>query len=142
MKAHWKFAALVAVIVGTVAWLAAGGFSETKTYYKTIAELNQMGASAVGKRLRVAGDVEAGSIERAGGRVQFVLRQEQRKLRVVYQGSAPLPDTFRDGAQAIADGRMGRDGVFQATKIQAKCASKYEAEPVRPRAAPVRQAGL
>ena len=39
MKAHWKFGALVVVIVGTLVWLAAGGFSETKTYYKTIAEL-------------------------------------------------------------------------------------------------------
>ena len=142
MKTYWKFGALVVVIVGTVVWLAAGGFSETKTYYKTIAELNQMGANAVGKRLRVAGDVEPGSIQRAGGRVEFVLQQEQRKLRVMYQGSAPLPDTFRDGAQAIADGRMGRDGVFQATKIQAKCASKYEAEPGRPQAAPVRKAGF
>jgi cytochrome c-type biogenesis protein CcmE len=142
MKTHWKFGALVVVIVGTLVWLAAGGFSDTRTYYKTISELDQMGANAVGKRLRVAGDVEAGSIERAGGRVHFVLRQERRTLRVVYQGSAPLPDTFRDGAQAIADGRMGRDGVFQATKIQAKCASKYEAEPGRSPAAPAKEAGL
>jgi len=142
MKAHWKFGALVVVIVGTLVWLAAGGFSDTKTYYKTIAELDQMGAGALGKRLRVAGDVEAGSIERTGGRVHFVLRQEHRRLRVVYQGSAPLPDTFRDGAQAVADGELGRDGVFLASKVQAKCASKYEAQPGRPPGAPVTKAGL
>ena len=120
---------MIAVIVGTLVWLAAGGFSETKTYYKTVAELNQMGASAVGMRLRVAGDVEAGSIRRGEGGVRFLLRQDERKLRVVYRGTAPLPDTFRDGAQAVADGKMERDGVFQASKIQAKCASKYEAKP-------------
>ena len=34
-----------------------------------------------------------------------------------------------DGAQALADGKLGADGVFQASKIQAKCASKYEAKP-------------
>ena len=28
-----------------------------------------------------------------------------------------------------ADGKMGSDGVFQASRIQAKCASKYEAKP-------------
>lgn len=139
MKTYWKFAALVVVIVGTLVWLAAGGFSETKTYYKTIAELSQMGAGAVGKRLRVAGDVETGSIARTGGRMHFVLRQEDRKLRVVYQGTTPLPDTFRDGAQAVADGRMGGDGVFQATQIQAKCASKYETQPGRPAAANKRE---
>ena len=50
---------------------------------------------------------------------------------MVYRGSDPLPDTFRDGAQALADGKMGPDGVFRASQIQAKCASKYEAKPGR-----------
>ena len=30
---------------------------------------------------------------------------------------------------AFVDGKLGADGVFQASKIQAKCASKYEAKP-------------
>jgi cytochrome c-type biogenesis protein CcmE len=142
MKTYWKFAGLVAVILGTLVWLAAGGISETKTYYKTIAELGQMGGDAPGKRLRVAGDVEPGSIVRNGRQVAFVLRQEQLKLKVVYSGTEPLPDTFRDGAQALADGKMGRDGVFQASKIQAKCASKYEAKPGQKPAAPLNKPGL
>lgn len=129
MKTYWKFAALVVVIVGALIWLAAGGVSETKTYYKTVSELDQMGSRALGQRLRVGGDVEPGSIVRNGRQVTFVLVQEKRKLTVVYNGSDPLPDTFRDGAQALADGRMGPDRVFQASQIQAKCASKYEAKP-------------
>ena len=36
-----------------------------------------------------------------------------------------MPDTFRDGAQALADGKLDKDGVFRAGPIQAKCASKY-----------------
>ena len=48
---------------------------------------------------------------------------------MVYSGLDPLPDTFRDGAQALAEGKMDRDGTFHATNIQAKCASKYEAKP-------------
>jgi cytochrome c-type biogenesis protein CcmE len=129
MRTYWKFAALVVVIIGTLIWLAVGGISENKTYYKTVAELNQMGDRAMGKRLRVAGDVEPGSIRRDGREVSFVLVQEQRKLKVVYRGSEPLPDTFRDGAQAMADGQLGPDSVFHASQIQAKCASKYEAKP-------------
>ena len=50
-------------------------------------------------------------------------------MTVAYAGTDPLPDTFRDGAQALADGRLDPDGVFRAGKIQAKCASKYEAKP-------------
>ena len=129
MKTYWKFAALVVVIVGALIWLAAGGISETKTYYKTVSELDQMGSRALGQRLRVGGDVEPGSIVRNGRQVTFVLVQEKRRLKVVYNGSDPLPDTFRDGAQALADGRMGPDRIFQASQIQAKCASKYEAKP-------------
>jgi cytochrome c-type biogenesis protein CcmE len=77
----------------------------------------------------VGGDVEAGSIVRTGREVAFTLHQDKLKLNVIYIGTEPLPDTFRDKAQALADGRMGPDGVFRATKIQAKCASKYEAKP-------------
>jgi cytochrome c-type biogenesis protein CcmE len=129
MKRYGKFAALIVVVVGTLIWLAAAGINENKTYYKTIAEVGQMGDRAFKQRLRVAGDVEAGSIQRKANLVEFTLTQEKLKLKVAYTGAEPLPDTLRDGAQALADGRMGKDGVFQATKIQAKCASKYEAKP-------------
>ena len=129
MRKYGKFAALIAVVIAALVWLATAGINETKTYYKTIAELGQMGDRAYNDRLRVAGDVETGSIERAAGRTAFTLVQDKLRLKVDYTGSEPLPDTFRDGAQALADGRMGRDGVFHASKIQAKCASKYEAKP-------------
>ena len=32
-------------------------------------------------------------------------------------------------SQALAEGKMGRDGVFHAQKLQAKCASKYAPAP-------------
>ncbi len=132
MKTYVKFGALMSIIVGSLVWLAVGGVKETKTYYKTIPELQQMGADAHGARVRVGGDVQPGSIQKSAAAVSFVLHQGAQKLRVVYQGTDPLPDTFRDNAQALADGRLGADGVFTATKIQAKCASKYESKPAAP----------
>ena len=129
MKTYVKFGALIVVIIGTLVYLAAGGINETKTYYKTVAELGQMGHDAMGKRLRVAGDVEPGSIQRTGREVEFLLRQDALRLKVIYDGAEPLPDTFRDGAQAVADGKLTPNGVFHASKIQAKCASKYQAAP-------------
>jgi len=127
MKKYGKFAALIAIVIGTLVWLAMAG-TDSKTYYKTITELGQMGDQAYGKRLRVGGDVESGSIQRSGKQTIFVLSQDNTKLKVAYTGIDPLPDTFKDGAQALADGKLDRNGVFQATKIQAKCASKYEAK--------------
>jgi cytochrome c-type biogenesis protein CcmE len=138
MKKYAKFAALITIIVGTVVWLAFAGASETKTYYKTISEVGKMGNDAYAQHLRVGGDVEAGSIKRVGNRTQFVLIQDKERMNVVYTGTDPLPDTFKDGAQALADGKLDHDGVFRAARIQAKCASKYEAKPgsLAPGAAP------
>jgi cytochrome c-type biogenesis protein CcmE len=132
MKTYVKFGALMTVILGSLVWLAVGGVKDTKTYYKTIPELQHMGNAAEGQRIRVGGDVQPGSIQKQQAEVTFVLHQGAQVLHVVYRGSDPLPDTFRDNAQALADGRLGADGVFMATKIQAKCASKYESKPAKP----------
>ncbi len=129
MKKYGKFIGLTVLILGTLIWLGTSQMADTQTYYKTITELSQMGSSATQKRLRVGGDVEKGSIVRKADLVEFTIAQDQRKLKVSYDGKDPLPDTFRDGAQALADGKMGADGVFHAVKIQAKCASKYAAKP-------------
>ena len=43
---------------------------------------------------------------------------------MLFRSEAP-PDTFKDNSQALADGSFGRDGVFHAKQLQAKCASKY-----------------
>jgi cytochrome c-type biogenesis protein CcmE len=131
MRKYWKFGALMAVIVGSLLWLATAGISGSQTYYKTIAELAQMGGAAQSRHVRVGGDVQANSIIRSNGVVYFTLVGEQDKtsLKVAYEGRDPLPDTFKDGAQALADGRLGPDNVFHASEIQAKCASKYAPAP-------------
>lgn len=129
MNTYLKFGILMALIIGSLVWLAVGGISDTKTYYKTIAELQEMGKSAEGKRLRVGGDIQPGSIVKGASQTAFTLHQGAKTLNVVYTGIDPLPDTFRDNAQALADGRLASNGVFEANKIQAKCASKYEAKP-------------
>ena len=129
MKTYLKFGALMAVILGSLFYMAKGGVEDTRTYYETVPELQKMGRAAQDRRLRVGGDVQAGSIVKSGVETSFVLQWGAAALKVVYVGSEPLPDTFRDNAQALADGSLGNDGVFRAKKVQAKCASKYEAKP-------------
>ena len=84
-----------------------------------------MGDSAYTKRLRVGGNVQPGSIQRTGSKVEFVLVENDQFLNVVYGGTEAPPDTFKDKSQALAEGSFGHDGVFQAKQLQAKCASKY-----------------
>jgi cytochrome c-type biogenesis protein CcmE len=132
-----------AAIVGTIVWLAMSGYSANKSYYVTIAELGGMGDKAYSSQLRVEGFVQPGSIEHNGPHVDFVLNEFEshspkaasgRLLKVSYKGSEPPPDTFKDDAQALAMGSYGHDGVFHASVLQAKCASKYA--PSQPNATP------
>ena len=120
-----KFGGSIVIIVIALGYLAYTGVQESKSYYVTIKELRGLGESAYSKRLRVAGNVQPGSIKRNGTSVNFALVENDQILNVVYQGTEPPPDTFKDNAQALADGSFGRDGVFHAKQIQAKCASKY-----------------
>ena len=138
-----KIGIAAVVIVGTIAWLAFTGYGANKSYYVTIAELGKMGDKAYHSQLRVEGFVQPGSIEQAGTNVTFVLNEfeshspkapQGRLLKVIYKGSEPPPDTFKDNAQALAIGTYGRDGVFHASGLQAKCASKYA--PAQPNANP------
>src|SRR3974390_3734471 len=124
----------VAIILGTIAWLAFTGYGSSKSYYVTIAELGKMGDKAYKSNLRVEGFVQPGSIEQNGTHVTFVMNEFEshnakapsgRVLKVSYKGSEPPPDTFKDDSQALAVGTFGKDGVFHANTLQAKCASKY-----------------
>src|SRR5436309_9057766 len=129
MKRQAKFGVGIGIIVIALAFLAWLGYGESKTYYHTIAELQTLSGSARTQRMRVAGTVQDGSIRHLSGRVDFVLRGEGKTLPVSYIGTDPLPDTFKDKAQALVEGRPGADGRFVAEHVQAKCASKYEAAP-------------
>ena len=88
-----------------------------------------MGQKAYTRHLRVAGNVQPGSIDHHGAGANFVLVENSKRLPVDYDGEEPPPDTFKDNAQALAIGMYGRDGVFHATELQAKCASKYAPKP-------------
>ena len=148
----WRISIAAVIILGTIAWLAYSGYGAGKSYYVTIPKLASMGAKAYSSQLRVEGFVQPGSIVPDGPNVTFVMNQYEshspkassgRLLKVVYKGSEPPPDTFKDDAMAVALGTYGRDGVFHATGLQAKCASKYApsqplhpGEPAKPAAAP------
>jgi cytochrome c-type biogenesis protein CcmE len=123
-----KFIIGGAVVLGALVWLGFVGFEESKSYYVTVTEFSQMRSQLEGKNLKVAGDVVEGSIDRSKSPMEFVIASEGVNLRVRYVGKDMIPDTFKDGSKALVEGGLGPDGVFQARHIEAKCASKYEAE--------------
>jgi cytochrome c-type biogenesis protein CcmE len=123
-----KFLVGSVVIVLTLSYLAYSGYQESKTYFHTVPELYALKDQAYDLRLQVSGDVVPGSIKRDGKIVSFVIGEAPHTLQIKYVGKDPLPDTLIDRATAMATGKMGRDGVFVADTMLAKCASKYEKE--------------
>lgn len=73
---------------------------------------------------RLGGLVEEGSLKRADGlTVRFVVTDRAQKVAVTYTGL--LPDLFREGKGVVAQGRLGRDGVFRADQLLAKHDENY-----------------
>ena len=134
-RKHIKFVVGSTIIVAALAFLAFTGFQDNKSYYQTVTELYASKDRAYGRSLRVEGDVVAGTIDKTRPKeTNFVITgtdpktKEVHQLNVKYVGSDPLPDTFRDNAQAVVEGTYQKDGVFVAKSLTAKCASRYEKE--------------
>jgi cytochrome c-type biogenesis protein CcmE len=116
------------VIVGALIWLGFIGYQESKAFYITVEEFHAMQGQLHGKTVKVAGDVVTGSIDRSKSPMEFSISSVGQTLKVRYIGKDMIPDTFMDQSKAVVEGSLGQDGVFQARRIEAKCASKYEAE--------------
>ena len=98
----------------------------TPTLY--VDEALARGTTTADDRLRVEGELVAGSVVRAGDlRLEFVMRWGGETLPVVYSGA--VPDTFQEDAEMIvAEGTLDESGVFHSDLLMTKCPSKYEPE--------------
>jgi cytochrome c-type biogenesis protein CcmE len=141
------------LIVAAVVYLIASSTTASAQYYLTVDELAAKGDAVSGRDLKISGAVDGESItydpqtltlrftvanvpadldeiEQAGGLAevlhQAVSDPNARRLQVVYVGVKP--DLLRHEAQAILTGRIGDDGVFEATELLLKCPTRYEEE--------------
>ncbi|HET7771626.1 MAG TPA: cytochrome c maturation protein CcmE, partial [Chloroflexota bacterium] len=120
------------VLVAGAAGLAALGFfvasalNSGAVYYLTVGELYARRAEVGAQRVRVAGRVVPGTIERAGGVLRFSAFDPatDQRLPITYRGV--VPDAFNEEAEVVVEGTLGSDGAFSASTLLAKCPSKYE----------------
>jgi cytochrome c-type biogenesis protein CcmE len=121
---YWVGALLV---VGALGYLALSGAQENMVNYLTIAEVKASTDTEAATGVRVAGRVKPGSIDPSIPReVVFTVAGEGDSLRARYRGV--VPDTFKDGAEVVLEGKLNGRGEFEATTLLAKCPSKYEAQ--------------
>jgi cytochrome c-type biogenesis protein CcmE len=75
------------------------------------------------RTFRVGGLVKQGSLQREQMTVSFVITDTARDMTVHYTGI--LPDLFKEGKGAVAQGRLGAHGEFIATEVLAKHDENY-----------------
>jgi cytochrome c-type biogenesis protein CcmE len=132
MKAGHRFLIGAGIIVTGVVLLIAQGVKATGVYFLTPTELaakTTADPTFYDVGLKMSAKVVPGSIRRddKDRRVDFQVSDGVQSYPVTYRGL--VPDTFTDAndIEVIVEGRLGRDGVFHATEVLAKCGSRYEA---------------
>ena len=129
------------VVAATTAYMAYLGAAESWQYYLTADECLEKRQELTGKRLRVSGQVAAGTLQDdyPAQQVTFALAGTDGTLPVDFRGT--VPDNLAEGIEVVAQGRLDAAGTLQADKLLTKCASKYASEQsAGPGSSPGRQA--
>jgi cytochrome c-type biogenesis protein CcmE len=114
-------AAFAALLVAVL--LAMWGLRDQASYFYTPADI-AAGKSRDGEAIRLGGMVERGSVRHLadGVTIHFVLTDGKAETPVVFRGI--VPDLFREGSGAVAEGRLEK-GTFVADTILAKHDERY-----------------
>ncbi|MEM7181662.1 MAG: cytochrome c maturation protein CcmE [Spirochaetota bacterium] len=122
-----KFILLITLLTlsfGSIAFLSS---KESSYRLLDASQLAKQPEEYKGEKLRVRGHVKVGSLLRQGRKATFLLELHGKEVAVNYDGSTILPDAFKEGARVRVDGKW-KNMALQANHVEAKCASKYNAE--------------
>lgn len=111
-------APVLALAVGLSLW----AMQDSVTFFFSPSEATEQAAPA-GRKIRLGGLVEAGSVVQQGATVTFAVTDNAATSRVIYEGD--LPDLFREGQGIVAEGEFGPDRVFRASTVLAKHDETY-----------------
>ena len=129
MKKNRRFLIGGVIILAALSYMIYGGMQEAIVYFVTPSELTAKEGSSSEKFLRMGGMVVAGSMQKDLQNLtyRFELTDGGATFPVFFRGVPP--DLFTEGKGAVVEGRIGADGVFQATTIMAKHAEEYSPHP-------------
>lgn len=115
---------LFVVGVAGAVGLALRAFQENLLYFYTPTQAIA-GEAPDGKKIRLGGMVQKGSLRREPGdlELRFDVSDDEKTMTVAYSGV--LPDLFKEGQGVIAMGHLDPDGVFRAEEVLAKHDENY-----------------
>ncbi|HLZ35283.1 MAG TPA: cytochrome c maturation protein CcmE [Nitrospira sp.] len=113
---------LVAMALATA--LVLNAFRSNLVFFFTPTQVAS-GEVPKGRSFRIGGMVEKGSLvrERDGLTVHFVVTDTVKSVPVTFKGI--LPDLFKEGKGAVAQGHLDSDGTFRAAEVLAKHDENY-----------------
>jgi len=117
------FVILGVLAVGAAAALVLTALRQDIVFFFSPSEIMEAKVPTEGRRIRLGGLVEQGSVVKEGSIVRFRVTDGANALPVVFTGL--LPDLFREGQGVVTEGKMGKDGVFQAAEVLAKHDENY-----------------
>jgi len=125
-----RFWILMGLIVASLAAMVffTGGRKNTAIVLADVTAVIKDPGRYEDQELRVRGFVKPGSVVRYGEKADFVMTLDGQDLKVHFNGETQLPDSFADNAPVRADGRLTAERAMVSHKLEAKCASKYEAD--------------
>jgi cytochrome c-type biogenesis protein CcmE len=123
---HKRFAVigLGLLVVGVATVLILNAFQSNLVFFFTPSQVAS-GEVPQGRSFRIGGMVEDGSLvrENDGLTVRFVVTDTAKRVPVTYKGI--LPDLFKEGKGAVAQGKLDADGTFVASEVLAKHDENY-----------------
>lgn len=138
-----KLTVAAIIIAGAVIlFFLSGSGTSKEVFYVSPAEY-KADASLAKDRVRLKGKIVPGTVVASADKMdlQFSIGDDKESVKVHYRGA--VPDAFQEGLEAVVDGRMGPQGVFECKELVVKCPSKYEAKPGTPEgAAPANRPGM
>jgi cytochrome c-type biogenesis protein CcmE len=113
--------------MGTLAVVSAlvlSAFSDNLVFFYSPSDLKAQSVTE-GRRVRIGGLVENGSVARAadGKTIDFRVTDGKTAIEVAYGGV--IPDLFREGQGVVVEGALARDGTFRAASVLAKHDENY-----------------
>jgi cytochrome c-type biogenesis protein CcmE len=113
-------------LVGSLAYLLFGGLSSNIVYFLTPGELLAKGAAAVNASVRLGGQVVPGTVKWDAKTIDLHFVMTDGKQQVNVHSTKAPPQMFRDGQGCVVEGKLNKDGTFEATSLMVKHSNEYK----------------
>jgi cytochrome c-type biogenesis protein CcmE len=149
-KKNWGLLAGLGALMTGILVLVFSSSEDASVYAYTVDDLTAQASELSGRQVRVTGTLVSGTLYRRDSPCEYQFNLQPSRAPATAAGvsaSAPaaeknveylkvsfpqcvVPDTFRDvkgvEVEVTAEGRVNKDGSLEASKVFAKCPSKYE----------------